>query len=81
MNKTIVVINGTSIEMLKEGNKLIPIKPICKILGIDEKSQRDKINNDEILSSVKVLNTSTGSDNKEYKMFSLPLKYIFGCLQ
>lgn len=74
-------INGSKILLVKnEGEKLVPIKPICEALGIDEESQRKKILDDEILSSVTVLSTATGSDKKQYKMNCLPLMYIFGWL-
>lgn len=58
----------------------VPIKPICEVLGIDAKSQRDSIQNHPILGSVGVQNPSTGSDGKTYEMLCLPLKYIFGWL-
>ncbi len=78
LTKTIAKVNNVEIKIIENGEKYVPIKPICEALGIDEKSQREKINNDEILSSVKVLNTSTGKDGKQYKMFSVPLMYVFG---
>lgn len=78
--KTIAKINEVSILMIENGEKLIPIKPICEVLGIDDKTQRDKIKNDEILNSVGGLSTSTGSDKKQYEMFCLPLKFTFGWL-
>lgn len=78
--KTVGTVNQVPILLLEDGDKLIPIKPICEALGVDPKAQRDKINNDDFLSSVRVLSTLTGSDKKEYEMFCLPLKYIFGWL-
>lgn len=77
---TVARINNTAITIVENGKKLIPIKPICQALGINEKSQREKINSDQILSSVKVLSTSTGSDGKQYEMFCIPFKYVFGWL-
>lgn len=78
--KTIAKINKTSILMIENGEKLVPIKPICEALGIDLESQRKKIQTDEILSSVTVLSTATGSDKKQYDMTCLPLKFTFGWL-
>ena len=80
--KTIAKINNQLIVVIEESdkNKLVPIKPICDALGIDSKAQRNKIERDEILSSVKVITTSTGADGKQYEMFCLPLKFIFGWL-
>ena len=73
-------INGIEIFAVKneEGTVLVPIKPICTSLGIDDKAQREKISDDEDLNSVGVLSTSTGADGKSYEMFCLPEKYIYG---
>lgn len=74
-------INGVDIATVdKDGDIYVPIKPICDALGIDDKSQRSKIQVDEILGSVGVLSTSTGTDGKNYEMFCLPLQYIYGWL-
>lgn len=73
-------INNVEILVLNDPNQPVPIKPICEALGIDDKVQRNKISEDEILSSVRVLSTSTGSDGKRYEMFCLPYEFIFGWL-
>ena len=78
--KTIAQVNKVSILMVENGDQLVPIKPICEALGVDVDSQRKKINDDEILSSVTVLSTATGSDKKQYEMVCLPYMYIFGWL-
>lgn len=78
--KTIAKVHNVSILMIENGQKLVPIKPICEALGVDEDAQRRKIYNDEILSSVAVLSTATGSDGKQYKMNCLPFRFIFGWL-
>lgn len=71
----ITTINGVEIfaEVTSDGNIFVPIKPICSALGIDYKRQRDKIYEDDILSSVGGLR----SDGKQYEMYCLPLEYIF----
>ncbi len=74
-------VNGVDIIIAdQQGEKLIPIKPICEALGIAANMQIEKIKNDEILSSVSMLGISTGSDGKQYEMFSLPHKYVYGWL-
>lgn len=79
--QSITRINGVDIVTVEEnGAILVPIKPICTALGINAKAQRDKIHQDETLESVGVLSTPTGADGKQYEMFCLPLKYIFGWL-
>jgi hypothetical protein len=76
--KTLSVIN--KIQIIQLTNDLIPIKPICQALGIDEDAQRRKIYDDELFNSVAVLSTATGADKKEYEMLCLPLPYIFSWL-
>lgn len=78
--KTVARINKVNILLIENGSKLVPIRPICEALGIDDKAQRSKIENDEILGSVKVLSTSTGADGKLYEMFCIPFKFVFGWL-
>ncbi|KAA6326346.1 hypothetical protein EZS27_024541 [termite gut metagenome] len=60
--------------------ELIPIRPICAILGLDYSRQVQKIKKNEDLSSVMVLSTTTGPDGKEYETPCLPLKYVAGWL-
>lgn len=74
-------INGVDIVTVdKDGDIYVPIKPICDALGIADNKQREKIKEDEILSSVGTLRVSTGADGKQYEMFCLPLQYIYGWL-
>lgn len=78
---TIARINNVDIvSAVKDGETLVPIKPICTAIGIDSKSQRNKIERHPILSSFGVIMTSTGSDGKHYEMMCLPVEYIFGWL-
>lgn len=73
-------VNNVNLLVCQDPDQLVPIRPICDALGIDAKAQRDRINRDQILSSVEVMITSTGSDGKEYQMTALPLKFVFGWL-
>lgn len=60
-------VNGVAITAFhKDEQFLVPIKPICTALGIDDKAQRAKIQEDEYLAPVGVLSTSTGADNRLY---------------
>ena len=57
----------------------IPIKPICENLGIDYKTQLDKINSDSVLSKARgliPLATNSGAQST----LCLPLKYMYGWL-
>lgn len=77
----LIKINQVEISFSQQGETiLVPVKPICEILGIDAKSQRESIQNHPILGLVGVLSPSTGSDGKTYEMLNLPLKYFFGWL-
>ncbi|OYX86820.1 MAG: hypothetical protein B7Y83_00335 [Flavobacteriales bacterium 32-34-25] len=76
--KTLSVIN--EIKIVQLANDLVPIKPICEALGIDESAQRKKIQEDEYFSSTAVLSTAVGADKKEREMLCLPLPYIFSWL-
>ncbi len=78
--KTVARIQDVNITLIDGTERLVPIKPICEALGIDSKSQMDKIQKDEILGSTMVLSTSIGADGKEREMSCIPLKYVFGWL-
>lgn len=78
--KLIARVNNVDIIATKSENQLIPIKPICTVLGIDVDGQRKRIERDEILSSVAVMTTATGSDGKQYEMMCLPIEFVFGWL-
>ncbi|KAA6332790.1 hypothetical protein EZS27_018748, partial [termite gut metagenome] len=47
--------------------KLIPIRPICEMLGLDYSSQVQKIKEDADLSSTMVISTIVAADGKEYE--------------
>lgn len=78
----ISIINGVEIsaEVANNGQVYIPIKPICQAIGIDDSSQRHRIDRHYILSSVEVTMTSTGADGKTYEMVCLPLEYVYSWL-
>ena len=73
-------VNNVEIVVIENGTKMVPIKPICQALNIDEDAQRRRLKDDPILSSVTVLSTATGSDGKQYEMVTIPYKFIFGWL-
>jgi hypothetical protein len=72
----IAKVNDVEILIIQK-EKLVPVKPICQALGIDFKSQYDKIKSDQILSSTMVLSTTVGADEKDREMVCLPFKYAF----
>ena len=78
--RKIVRVNNVDIVATSDEQRMVPIKPICEALGIDRKRQQDKIKEHPILSSVGGLQPLTGADGKQYEMFCLPMKYVFGWL-
>lgn len=80
ITKTVAVINGSKIQIIQNGEKLVPIKPICQALGVDFSRQKEKIENDEILGSTVGLRPTVAADGKEREMFCIPFKYVFGWL-
>lgn len=78
--KTVAKINKVSILIIEDGEKFVPVKPICEALGIDHSSQIRDLKTDEILSSVMVNMPTTGSDKKQYEMVCIPYMYVFGWL-
>lgn len=81
MNEIIVKrINNSNISILKGDTILVPVRPICDALGVDFSSQRKKIFEDPILSTVMVEKITAGADGKQREMFCLPLEFVYGWL-
>lgn len=77
---TVAKINKTNILLIEDGEKRVAIKPICDALGVDFSGQLQRIKNDEILSSVMEMISTTGADKKLYEMQTIPFKFVFGWL-
>lgn len=75
-------INGTEIFAIssESGELLVPIKPICEILGISSSSQYKKLNSDIMFSKGMTLIKASSRDGKKYEMLCLPLNRLFGWL-
>lgn len=78
--KTVAQINKVDIVVIENGEKYVAIKPICEALGVASNGQIEKIKTDPILHSVNKMILSTGKDSKQYEMFVIPFKYVFGWL-
>lgn len=63
---------------------LIPIRPLCDLLGIDWSSQRQRINRDPVLSQeftpCVVITTTQGQPDQRREMLCLPLDFLNGWL-
>jgi hypothetical protein len=69
---------GIVIVIDEDGEKFVPVKPICEALGVNYTSQLEKMENDEILHSIIPLKGTVGADGKSRQMKCIPLKYVFG---
>lgn len=78
--RTVAVINKARIIVIENGEKLVPIKPICEALGVSFQSQKEKIEEDDILAPTVRLSLTVAADGKEREMVCLPYKFIFGWL-
>lgn len=73
----VAIVNGINLQVVAdEREQFVAVKPVCEILGVDAKSQREKIDEHPLFSSVRVLSPSTGADGKTYDMVCLPLRYF-----
>lgn len=64
----------------EDGQIFVPVKPLCEALGVAHQVQQDVIKKHPIWGSVVTLRVTTGSDEKQYEMLCIPLKYAFGWL-
>lgn len=78
--RVVAKVNGTEIVVVDNGEKWVPVKPICDALGVDYPTQFTKLKNDPILSSIIGLNPMVGADGKDREMVTIPFRYVFGWL-
>ncbi len=79
--EVVATINNIEILVVDvNGQKRVPVKPICDALGIVSNSQIERIKNDPILGSTHMMSISVGADEKDRSMFTIPLMYTFGWL-
>lgn len=78
--QSVAVINGVDISIIENGDRYVPIKPICQALGVDEDGQLRKIKADPILAPTANLRLVVAEDGKERQMVCLPLLVVFGWL-
>jgi len=77
---TVATINQSKIVIIDNGEKHVPVKPICEALGVDFSAQLQRIKRDEILSPTMVTITTVGADQKQREMVTIPYKYALGWL-
>jgi hypothetical protein len=74
----LVVAENRSILVGTGKEQIVPIKPICELLGVKYSSQIDKIKSHPILSQLSLLTGATGADGKTYKMICFPIDAVLG---
>lgn len=78
--RLITRINDVDIFLIDNEEKLVPIRPICDALGVDYKSQYQKLKDDETLAPTMALVTKVAADNKMREMVCIPYMYVLGWL-
>lgn len=78
--KTVAKVNNVQIVVIENGDKQVPIRPMCDAIGIDFSGQLQRIKTDPILSSTVGTVTTVGADGKQREMVSIPFKFTFGWL-
>lgn len=75
------MINDVSLQVVVDDKEqLIPVKPVCDILGVNYSSQIEKLRSHPIYGSVIPLRGTTGADGKTYEMSCIPLRFFSGWL-
>jgi len=59
---------------------VVPVRPVCEVLGLSWPGQYERIQRDDVLRSVIREIRTPGKDGKRYKMAALPLEYLHGWL-
>lgn len=68
METTVITrVNNVDIVATSDEQKMVPIRPICEALGIDDKARRDRIKRDEILKTTEVTITLVAADGRSVK--------------
>ena len=75
----IAVINEVSLQVVVDDKEqLIPIKPVCDILGVSYSAQFEKLKEHPIFASTFRINRTVGADGKQYEMACIPLSHLAG---
>ena len=73
----IAVINDVSLQVVVDDREqLIPVKPVCDILGVSYSAQFEKLTGHPVFASSIRINRTTGSDGKSYEMMCIPLRFF-----
>jgi hypothetical protein len=59
---------------------LVPVRPVCDVLGVDWNGQYQRIRRDDVLGSTMCEIHTVARDGKRRKMAALPLEYLHGWL-
>ena len=77
--KTTVVarINDTNV-LASKSLQLVPVKPVCKALGVSYQMQEEKLKNHPVFAPTIMFSMIVASDGKYREMICIPAKYVFG---
>jgi hypothetical protein len=59
---------------------VVPVRPVCDVLGVDWEGQRQRIARDKVLSSTACEIKAVARDGKRRKMVALPIEFLHGWL-
>lgn len=59
---------------------LVPIRPICQALGIDDRAQRQKLQSHPTFGACGVMITSHDTTGRQQEMFAMPADMVMGWL-
>ena len=76
MQEIVMPFDGNRVEVIKDeqGNAWVSVRSVCLGIGVDNKTQRRKIENNPTFSWGHM--TSTGPDGKNYSMFCISLSHL-----
>jgi hypothetical protein len=68
------------VRVIDQGSErsYVPLKPFCDVLGASWSAAYERIQRDEVLSSVIREIRTTAADGKQYKTLCLPVEYVNG---
>lgn len=77
----VAVINGISLQVVTdEREKLVAVKPVCEILGVNYTTQVEKLKGHPVFGSTVPLRGIVAADGKNREMLCIPFRFFPGWL-
>lgn len=77
---TVARVNNVDIQIIKNGEKRVAVRPICDALGVAYQTQIERLKSDPLIGSTVTLGVTVGADKKEREMVTIPFHFVFGWL-